>query len=96
MKTKEMTQEMYQVRRNVIGLAVSAVICAAILLANVIIAFLPQDLKIIAILAEAINLIMLPFQIDKLTAKFSNLIFVWEMAVPVIAIATLITVAIVG
>lgn len=96
MKTKEMAQEMYQVKRNVIGLTISAVICAAILLANAFIAFLPQDLKIIAILAEAINLIMLPFQIDKLTAKFSNLIFVWEMAVPVIAIATLITVAIVG
>lgn len=96
MKTKEMTQEMYQVKRNVIGLTISAVICAVVLLADAFIAFLPQDLKIIAILAEAINLIMLPFQIDKLTAKFSNLIFVWEMAVPVIAIATLITVAIVG
>lgn len=96
MKTKEMTQEMYQVKRNVIGLTISAVICAAILLANAIIAFLPQDLHIVVILAETINLIMLPFQIDKLTAKFSNMIFVWEMAVPVIAIATLITVAIVG
>lgn len=96
MKTKEMTQEMYQVKRNVIGLTISAVICAAILLTNAIIAFLPQDLHIVVILAEAINLIMLPFQIDKLTAKFSNLIFVWEMAVPVIAIATLIVVSIAG
>lgn len=92
MKTKKMTQEMYQVRRNVIGLAVSAVICAVVLLADAFIAFLPQDLKIIAILAEAINLIMLPFQIDKLAAKFSNLIFVWEMAVPVIAIVCFIAV----
>ena len=96
MKTKEMTQEMYQVRRNVIGLAVSAAICAVVLLADAFIAFLPQDLKIIAIFAEAINLIMLPFQIDKLTAKFSNMIFVLEMAVPVIAIVTLIAVSIVG
>ena len=96
MEAKKMTQEMCQVKRNVIGLAVSAVICAAILLVNAIIAFLPQDLHIVVILAEAINLIMLPFQIDKLTAKFSNMIFVWEMSVPVIAIATLIAVSIAG
>ena len=96
MKTKKMAHKMCQVKRNVAGLTVSAVICAAVLLVNAITAFLPQDLHVIVILVAMINLVMLPFQIDKLTSKFSNVIYAWEMAAPVIAIVTLVTVGIAG
>lgn len=96
MKTKKMAQEMCQTKRNVVGLTVSAVICAVVLLADVFISFLPQDLQIIVILAEMFNLVVLPFQIDKLTNKFPNIIYIWEMAAPVIAIVTLVAMSIIG
>lgn len=96
MKTKKLAQEICQTKRNVIGLAVSAVICAVVLLTDVFISFLPQDLHIIVILVGMINLVMLPFQIDKLTDRFSNVIYAWEMAAPVVAIVTLVAVAITG
>lgn len=73
-----------------------SVICAAVLFINAMTAFLPQDLRVIVILAEMFNLVVLPFQIDKLTNRFSNIIYVWEMAAPVAAIVTLIAVSIFG
>lgn len=99
---KEEGREMRQARNNIIGLTVILAVCITLLVADAVGGILPTELVLGVILVIGVILMLLPWEIEKMSGQdvtfgvvfdktfFSVIMYYWQTLTPSIGIVTII------